>query len=53
MGSRILVADDEPHIRGVVRAYLEREGYEVVEAENGEAPSNTVAKPGWTCWFWT
>ena len=37
MGSRILVADDEPHIRGVVRAYLEREGYEVVEAENGEA----------------
>jgi two-component system OmpR family response regulator len=37
MGSRILVADDEPHIRGVVRAYLEREGYEVVEAEDGEA----------------
>jgi DNA-binding response OmpR family regulator len=37
MGSRILVADDEPHIREVVRAYLEREGYEVVEAEDGEA----------------
>jgi len=36
MGSRILVADDEPHIRGVVRAYLEREGYEVVEAADGE-----------------
>jgi DNA-binding response OmpR family regulator len=36
MGSRILVADDEPHIRAVVRAYLEREGYEVVEAEDGE-----------------
>ena len=36
MGSRILVADDEPHIREVVRAYLEREGYEVVEAADGE-----------------
>ena len=36
MGSRILVADDEPHIREVVKAYLEREGYEVVEAEDGE-----------------
>jgi DNA-binding response OmpR family regulator len=37
MGSRILVADDEPHIREVVRAYLEREGYEVVEASDGES----------------
>ena len=37
MGSRILVADDEPHIRAVVRAYLEREGYEVLEAEDGDA----------------
>jgi DNA-binding response OmpR family regulator len=36
MGSRILVADDEPHIREVVRAYLEREGYEVIEAADGE-----------------
>jgi DNA-binding response OmpR family regulator len=37
MGSRILVADDEPHIREVVRAYLEREGHEVLEASDGEA----------------
>jgi two-component system response regulator RegX3 len=36
MSSRILVADDEPHIREVVRAYLEREGYEVLEAADGE-----------------
>jgi len=36
MGSRILVADDEPHIREVVRAYLEREGYEVLEAVDGD-----------------
>ena len=37
MGLKVLVADDEPHIRAVVRAYLEREGYEVLEAEDGEA----------------
>ena len=37
MGSRILIADDEPHIREVVRAYLEREGYEVIEAADGNA----------------
>jgi DNA-binding response OmpR family regulator len=36
MGSRILVADDEPHIREVVRAYLERESYEVFEAADGD-----------------
>ena len=37
MGSRILVADDEPHIRAVVRAYLEREGYDVLECEDGDS----------------
>jgi DNA-binding response OmpR family regulator len=36
MGARILVADDEPHIREVIRAYLERESYEVLEAPDGE-----------------
>ena len=36
MGSRILVADDEPHIRAVVRAYLEREGYDALGIGNGE-----------------
>ncbi len=37
MGTRILVADDEPHIREVIRAYLERESYEVLEALDGES----------------
>jgi DNA-binding response OmpR family regulator len=37
MGSRIVVADDEPHIREVIRAYLEREGHEVLEAADGES----------------
>ncbi|WP_447600238.1 response regulator [Nitrospira sp. Nam80] len=34
---RILVADDEPAIRAVVRRMLEKNGYDVVEAEDGEA----------------
>ena len=32
----VLVAEDEPDILGMVRTFLEREGYRVVEAENGE-----------------
>ncbi len=34
--ARILVIDDEKIIRNVVRRYLEREGHEIVEAEDGE-----------------
>ena len=33
---RVLVVDDEPGIRKVVRAMLEKAGYDVVEADNGE-----------------
>lgn len=33
----ILIVDDEEKIRSLVRMYLEREGYEVEEAENGRA----------------
>ena len=33
---RILVVDDEPSVRTVVRMTLEKAGYEVLEAENGE-----------------
>ena len=33
---RILVVDDEPDIRKVVRMTLEKGGYEVLEAEDGE-----------------
>ncbi len=32
---RILVADDDAAIRGVLRDYLEDEGYDITEAENG------------------
>lgn len=36
MGYRILVADDEAEIRELLRLYLEKEGYEVLEASDGE-----------------
>jgi DNA-binding response OmpR family regulator len=34
--ARILVVDDEPHITEVVRAYLQREGHEVITAADGD-----------------
>ncbi len=34
--ARILIADDEPHVAYVVRYKLERAGYEVFVATNGE-----------------
>lgn len=33
---RILVVDDEPQYRLMLRDFLEKEGYEVLTAENGE-----------------
>jgi DNA-binding NtrC family response regulator len=33
---RVLVVDDEPSVRTVVRITLEKAGYDVLEAENGE-----------------
>ncbi len=33
---RVLIMDDEPDIRKVVRANLEKVGYEVMEAQDGE-----------------
>lgn len=35
MSARILVIDDEYHVRDSMRKYLETAGFEVVEAENG------------------
>ncbi len=42
---RVLVVDDEPGIRKVVRTMLEKAGYQVVEAENGE-PALEVINEG-------
>ncbi len=33
--TKILIVDDEPHIRNLITAYLEPEGYEVLTAEDG------------------
>ncbi|HKU51376.1 MAG TPA: response regulator [Nitrospira sp.] len=33
---RVLVVDDEPSVRTIVRMILEKSGYDVLEAENGE-----------------
>lgn len=33
---RVLVADDDASIRGLVRAVLRQDGFEVVEASNGD-----------------
>src|SRR5581483_11310613 len=47
MGKRILVDDDDPHIREVVQFALEKAGLDVVEAADGEAALRQLhaAKP--------
>src|SRR5689334_17047575 len=43
---RILVVDDEPQIRRVLKATLGSEGYEIVESHSGEeALDSVVAEP--------
>lgn len=39
----ILIADDDPHIRELVRYYLNSEGYSVVEATDGQEASERLA----------
>ncbi len=43
---RILVADDDTAIRGMLREFLEDEGYDVTEADNGTAVIDTLAADG-------
>jgi len=40
----VLVVDDEPDIRKVVRMTLEKAGYDVVEAEDGEKAVEEIQK---------
>ncbi len=42
ISGRILIADDEPNIRRVLAAVLEKDGYEVVVAENGKKAFDIV-----------
>ena len=36
MSKKILIVEDDGNIRELLRLYLEREGYEITEASNGE-----------------
>jgi DNA-binding response OmpR family regulator len=42
--ARILVVDDEPHITEVVRAYLARDGHDVLTAADGDAALELALK---------
>lgn len=42
MKSKILVVDDEEHIRELIGFYLEKEGFEMVEASHGEEALDKV-----------
>jgi len=44
MSLKVLVVDDEPDIRDVLKITLEAEKYEVIEAENGEEALKIVAQ---------
>ncbi|MHB8641281.1 MAG: HD-GYP domain-containing protein [Gaiellaceae bacterium] len=41
-GERILIVDDEPQIRGLIRRLLERAGYECTTAESGAAANKLL-----------
>jgi len=41
-GQRVLVVDDEENIRSLVRMYLEREGYRILEAETGDTALESI-----------
>lgn len=44
MAYKILVADDEAEIRDILRLYLEKEGYEIMEAADGLAADGLLKK---------
>ena len=44
MGYRILIADDEAEIRDLLRLYLEKDGYEVLEAADGLETMESVKR---------
>ena len=49
MTDRILVVDDEDRIRKLVTMYLEREGYETDEAENGQVAIDKALNEDYDC----
>ena len=52
MNYTILIADDEPEIRTLLRLYLENENYQIIEAENGKQALELLKKYGVSrCWY--
>ena len=51
--SKILIADDEPQIREILRVYFDKEGFAVVEAEDGQQALSMIEKENrtWSCWI--
>ena len=48
---KILVVDDEPPIRKLLRMGLSSQGYEVLEAQNGKVALELLAKSQpWSSW---
>lgn len=45
---RILVVDDEPDVRSSVGEVLGKEGYDVVEAEDGEKGNSSLLCQSWS-----
>ena len=41
---KILIADDEPQIREILRVYFEKEGFQVVEAADGKEALQQITK---------
>ena len=42
--AKILIADDEPQIREILRVYFDKDEYEVVEAEDGQQALSMIEK---------
>jgi CheY-like chemotaxis protein len=50
--AKILIADDEPHIRRILQFLLEQAGYEVSTAEDGRQALDAWPRTRriWCCW---
>ena len=41
---KILIVEDDKDVREIIKPYLEKEGYQILEAKNGEEGINTLLK---------
>ena len=49
----VLVVDDDPNVVALARGYLERDGYRVIEANDGARGLELARKSGPAWWCWT